>query len=185
MVQTRPGHRQRHGQERAYRPQDRGNAALDRYIVGVPPPRRSQPLGDLGVITEGDVVLAITWSGETAELRDIFDYCHRLGSQADRGDGRSGKHGGAGCGHLPGTAPGAGGLPQRSRYVVRTLPARAGRCAGGGADRGPRFPLRTSGSSIPAAGWARSFPPWRTSWAPAARSPKSPGTPPCRAPHWK
>jgi D-arabinose 5-phosphate isomerase GutQ len=37
--------------------------------------------GDLGVITQGDVVLAITWSGETAELRDIFDYCHRLGSK--------------------------------------------------------------------------------------------------------
>lgn len=37
--------------------------------------------GDLGVITQGDVVLAITWSGETAELRDIFDYCHRIGSK--------------------------------------------------------------------------------------------------------
>ena len=31
--------------------------------------------GDLGVITEQDVVLAITWSGETAELGDIFRYC--------------------------------------------------------------------------------------------------------------
>lgn len=32
--------------------------------------------GDLGVITKDDVVLAITWSGETAELGDIFRYCH-------------------------------------------------------------------------------------------------------------
>lgn len=35
--------------------------------------------GDLGLITEQDVVLAITWSGETAELVDIFHYCHRFG----------------------------------------------------------------------------------------------------------
>ncbi|WBO23041.1 KpsF/GutQ family sugar-phosphate isomerase [Sphingomonas abietis] len=32
--------------------------------------------GDLGVITPQDIVLAITWSGETAELGDIFHYCH-------------------------------------------------------------------------------------------------------------
>ncbi|KHL25402.1 D-arabinose 5-phosphate [Croceibacterium mercuriale] len=35
--------------------------------------------GDLGVITEQDVVLAITWSGETTELKDIFYYCHHYG----------------------------------------------------------------------------------------------------------
>lgn len=35
--------------------------------------------GDLGVITESDVVFAITWSGETSELNDIFHYCHRFG----------------------------------------------------------------------------------------------------------
>lgn len=35
--------------------------------------------GDLGVITENDVVFAITWSGETSELYDIFHYCHRFG----------------------------------------------------------------------------------------------------------
>ncbi|MET1753970.1 KpsF/GutQ family sugar-phosphate isomerase [Novosphingobium sp. RD2P27] len=31
--------------------------------------------GDLGVITSSDVVLAITWSGETSELNDILNYC--------------------------------------------------------------------------------------------------------------
>lgn len=35
--------------------------------------------GDLGLITEKDVVFAITWSGETSELNDIFHYCHRFG----------------------------------------------------------------------------------------------------------
>lgn len=35
--------------------------------------------GDLGVITGQDVVLAITWSGETAELGDILRYCNHFG----------------------------------------------------------------------------------------------------------
>ncbi len=35
--------------------------------------------GDLGVITRDDVVLAITWSGETAELGDILQYCRHYG----------------------------------------------------------------------------------------------------------
>ncbi|MCW6531261.1 KpsF/GutQ family sugar-phosphate isomerase [Sphingomonas sp. MMSM20] len=46
--------------------------------------------GDLGIITREDVVLAITWSGETTELGDILQYCRRYGvplivatSQAD------------------------------------------------------------------------------------------------------
>jgi arabinose-5-phosphate isomerase len=34
--------------------------------------------GDLGVITKQDVVLAITWSGETAELGDILHYCNHM-----------------------------------------------------------------------------------------------------------
>lgn len=35
--------------------------------------------GDLGLITEKDVVFAISWSGETSELKDIFYYCSRFG----------------------------------------------------------------------------------------------------------
>lgn len=34
--------------------------------------------GDLGIITEKDVVFALTWSGKTAELKSVFAYCHRL-----------------------------------------------------------------------------------------------------------
>jgi len=33
--------------------------------------------GDLGVITRSDIVLALTWSGETSELGDIFNFCRR------------------------------------------------------------------------------------------------------------
>jgi arabinose-5-phosphate isomerase len=35
--------------------------------------------GDLGMIGRGDVVLALTWSGETTELGDIIGYCRRFG----------------------------------------------------------------------------------------------------------
>jgi arabinose-5-phosphate isomerase len=35
--------------------------------------------GDLGMITPEDVVLALTWSGETTELGDIIAYCRRFG----------------------------------------------------------------------------------------------------------
>lgn len=35
--------------------------------------------GDLGMITPEDIVLAITWSGETTELGDIVAYCQRSG----------------------------------------------------------------------------------------------------------
>lgn len=35
--------------------------------------------GDMGVITQDDVVLAITWSGETTELGDILHYCRHYG----------------------------------------------------------------------------------------------------------
>lgn len=35
--------------------------------------------GDLGMIGLGDVVLALSWSGETTELGDIIAYCRRFG----------------------------------------------------------------------------------------------------------
>lgn len=35
--------------------------------------------GDLGMIGHDDIVLAITWSGETTELGDIIAYCRRFG----------------------------------------------------------------------------------------------------------
>jgi len=34
--------------------------------------------GDLGMITKDDVVLALSWSGETAELRDLISYTKRF-----------------------------------------------------------------------------------------------------------
>ncbi len=34
--------------------------------------------GDLGMVARGDVVLALSWSGETPELRDVIHYCKRF-----------------------------------------------------------------------------------------------------------
>ena len=34
--------------------------------------------GDLGMITRDDVILALSWSGETAELKDLTDYSRRF-----------------------------------------------------------------------------------------------------------
>ena len=34
--------------------------------------------GDLGMVATGDVVLALSWSGETPELRDVIHYCKRF-----------------------------------------------------------------------------------------------------------
>ena len=35
--------------------------------------------GDLGMVTEGDVIIALSWSGETAELSSIITYATRFG----------------------------------------------------------------------------------------------------------
>ena len=52
--------------------------------------------GDLGMITPDDIVLALTWSGETSELSDIIAFCRRFGaklivvtSQRDSSAGRA------------------------------------------------------------------------------------------------
>ncbi len=34
--------------------------------------------GDLGMVAKGDVVVALSWSGETPELRDVIHYCKRF-----------------------------------------------------------------------------------------------------------
>ena len=35
--------------------------------------------GDLGMITSNDVIMALSWSGETSELKDLTDYSRRFG----------------------------------------------------------------------------------------------------------
>src|SRR3954463_3809934 len=34
--------------------------------------------GDLGMITDDDVIMALSWSGETSELKDLTDYSRRF-----------------------------------------------------------------------------------------------------------
>src|SRR6266700_4474270 len=47
--------------------------------------------GDLGMITPDDVIMALSWSGETAELKDLIDYSRRfrIGLVAMTADGES------------------------------------------------------------------------------------------------
>jgi arabinose-5-phosphate isomerase len=47
--------------------------------------------GDLGMITPDDVIMAMSWSGETAELKNLIDYSRRfrIGLIAITGDGAS------------------------------------------------------------------------------------------------
>src|SRR5512147_1208560 len=35
--------------------------------------------GDMGMIAKGDVIVALSWSGETAELKNLIDYSRRYG----------------------------------------------------------------------------------------------------------
>src|SRR6476661_1823194 len=47
--------------------------------------------GDLGMITPDDVIMALSWSGETTELKDLIDYSRRfrIGLVAMTADGES------------------------------------------------------------------------------------------------
>ena len=45
--------------------------------------------GDLGMIQPDDVILALSWSGETAELADIIAYSRRFRVGAGRDHGRT------------------------------------------------------------------------------------------------
>src|ERR1700679_3170683 len=52
-------------------------APAGRPATFVPPAEASH--GDLGMVQNGDVVLAISWSGETVELAAIVTYAKRFG----------------------------------------------------------------------------------------------------------
>src|SRR5215831_15027376 len=47
--------------------------------------------GDLGMVTSDDVIIAISWSGETAELKNLINYSRRfrIGLIAITSDGAS------------------------------------------------------------------------------------------------
>ena len=46
--------------------------------------------GDLGMITADDVILALSWSGEQPEMKNLITYAKRFRIPADRDDARSG-----------------------------------------------------------------------------------------------
>ena len=52
--------------------------------------------GDLGVIQSDDVVVALSYSGETDEMLRLLETIRRLGAEADRDHRRAGVDAGAG-----------------------------------------------------------------------------------------
>ena len=73
----RPRHRHRHGQVRARRPEDRRDARLHRPAGRLSSMPAEASHGDLGMVQNGDVVLALSWSGETVELAAIVTFAKR------------------------------------------------------------------------------------------------------------
>ena len=43
--------------------------------------------GDLGMITADDVIIALSWSGEQAEMKNLITYRQAFPHRADRHDG--------------------------------------------------------------------------------------------------
>ena len=92
------------------------------------PPKPSH--GDLGMVTRDDVILALSWSGETAELRSIVEYSRRFGNPADRDDRDRRQLARPPGRRRPAPAAGGGGLPARPRADhLDADAARARRCA--------------------------------------------------------
>ena len=48
--------------------------------------------GDLGMITADDVILALSWSGEQPEMKNLITYAKRFRHSRDRDDGGAGIH---------------------------------------------------------------------------------------------
>ena len=84
-----PGGLHRHGQVRARRAQDRRHPGLHRHPGVLRAPGRSRH-GDLGMITDADVVLALSYSGESDELLMLLPVLKRQGNTVIAMTGRAG-----------------------------------------------------------------------------------------------
>ena len=96
--------------------------------------------GDLGMITADDVIMALSWSGETAELKNLIEYSRRfrIGLVAVTADAASTL--GKAADVALGAAAGARGLPAQSRADdLDADAAGTGRCACHCAAGKPRF----------------------------------------------
>ena len=81
--------------------------------------------GDLGMITPDDVIMALSWSGETAELKDLIDYSRRFRIGLIAVTAAADSTLGAGRRRRAGAAAGARSLPAQPR--AHHLDADAGR----------------------------------------------------------
>ena len=96
--------------------------------------------GDLGMITPDDVIIALSWSGEQPEMKNLVNYSKRFAHSDDRGDVECGLAARRGRADRARAAEGARGLPAQSG--ADHLVADAGRdrrCARDRAAGRPRF----------------------------------------------
>ena len=128
--------------------------------------------GDLGMITPDDVIIALSWSGEQPEMKNLVNYSKPLCDSDDRGDFERNVLARRGRADRAGTAEGARSLSAQSgadhlladagwRSAMRSL----SRCSKAAASRRWSSPI-----SIPAASWARCSNSSATSCIPARRS---------------
>ena len=143
--------------------------------------------GDLGMITPDDVIMALSWSGETTELKDLIDYSRRfrIGLVAITAD--AGQHARQVGRRGAGAAAGPRGVPAQSRadHVLADA-ACARRCAGdrpAGKPRLHRGRFRPAASRRPARRAAEVHPRRHDTAANRSRSPRS--APRCRTRCWR
>ena len=67
--------------------------------------------GDLGMITADDVIMALSWSGEQPEMKNLITYAKRFRIAADRDDRGARLHAGQGRRRRADAAEGARSLP--------------------------------------------------------------------------
>ena len=67
--------------------------------------------GDLGMITQDDVIIALSWSGEQPEMKNLVNYASRFADPDDRGDRECYLLARRGRPNRAGAAEGARGLP--------------------------------------------------------------------------
>ena len=112
--------------------------------------------GDLGAITRQDVLLMLSWGGETAELADLITYAKRFGIPLIGIASNPEFHPDAGRRCEAAAAARAGSLSRwAGAHHLHHHDAGAGRCAGGGADGAQGFYRPTNiAIFIPAVRWA-------------------------------
>ncbi len=113
--------------------------------------------GDLGMIAADDVIIALSWSGETAELKNLIDYSRRFRIRLIAITAGADKHARQGRGRHARPAAGARSLPAQPRadHIVADAACARRRAGRSRFWRAAASPRSISACCIPADGSAR------------------------------